>query len=96
VFDDLTEEQARICSSFCSPSFRSSCHFLKAEKIKKIDAILWEIKYFKLISDEKKEDERISVNGPAKVGISIRVKPFEPDRPPDGIVSDSGNILHIC
>ncbi len=24
------------------------------------------------------------------------VKPFEPDRPPDGTVSDSGNILHIC
>ncbi len=26
----------------------------------------------------------------------LGVKPFEPDRPPDGTVSYSGNILHIC
>ncbi len=28
--------------------------------------------------------------------IPFWVKPFEPDRPPDGTVSDSGNILYIC
>lgn len=61
-------EEAKIKETIKGAQFRAP----KAEKIKKIDAILCEIKYFKLISDEKKDDLAL-IRGKTEIILSSRL-----------------------